>query len=104
MRQFDICRLRQREGQRRPVELIVILQSHLFTDLDTRVTAPLVPMERLPPLHRLRPQFAVGRKQHRLIVDRLSVLSTRDIGAVVGSAIEHEYDIRRALEIVFMGV
>jgi RNase P/RNase MRP subunit p30 len=52
----------------------------------------------------LRPEFQISGKRYRLITDRLSVLARKDIGAVVTSASNREWDIRRALDLVFVGV
>ena len=104
MQQFDIRRLRPAPGTRKSDDLVVILQANLNSDLDTRVVAPLVDLAAFPPIGRLRPTIEHDGKSYRLVADRLSVLAVKNIGARVGSCEEREYDIRRALEIVFMGV
>ena len=104
MRQFDICRLRKATGAKRTTSLVVILQADLLDAVDTCVVAPLVPLDALPAISRLRPEFQVSGKRYRLITDRLSVLARKDIGAVVTSSRDREWDIRRALDLVFVGV
>ena len=104
MRQFDICRLRAGASGRRRTELLVILQANLNSDLDTRVVAPLVTGDALPAIGRLRPTIEFDGRPYRLISDRLSVLHRKSIGACVGSCADNEYDIRRSLDIVFVGV
>ena len=110
MRQFDICRLR---ANTRPIAeaettsrtaFIVILQADLNSDLDTRVVAPLVAEDVLPAIGRLRPTIHHAGRDYRLLSDRLSVLNAKSIGARVGSCADREYDIRRSLDIVFVGV
>ena len=104
MQQFDICRLKGARGATRTAGLVLILQADLMDSLETRVVAPLVPINALPTMAKLRPEFVVEGKRLRLIADRLSVLVRRDIGAVVTSARDREWDIRRALDLVFVGI
>ena len=103
MQQFDICRLRPAPGPRKSTDLVVILQANLNSDLETRVVAPLVGLDAFPPIGRLRPAIEHDGRSYRMIADRLSVLAVKNIGARVGSCEDREYDIRRALDIVFMG-
>jgi hypothetical protein len=104
MRQFDVCRLRNAGRGANATGLVLILQADLMSDLQTCVVAPLVSLEALSAIRKLRPEFEVGGKRYRLICDRLSTLERRHIGAVVGSLKPHEWDIRRALDLVFVGV
>ena len=104
MQQFDVCRLRPIGGAKRAVALVVILQADLRDTVETCVVAPLVPIEALPAIPRLRAQFQISGKRYRLIADRLSVLARKDIGAVVASAKDRKWDVRRALDLVFVGV
>jgi CcdB protein len=104
MRQFDICRLRSASSGKRTTSLVMVLQADLLDTIDTCVVAPLAPSDALPAIHRLRPEFQISGKRYRLITDRLSVLARKDIGAAVTSASNREWDIRRALDLVFVGV
>ena len=104
MQQFDICRLKTARGTTRPAGLVLILQADLMDTLQTRVVAPLVPVNALPAMAKLRAEFIIDGKRLRLIADRLSVLTCNDIGAVVASARGRQWDIRRALDLVFVGV
>ncbi len=104
MRQFDICRLRPAAGTKRTTALVIILQADLLDAVDTCIVAPLVPLDALPALSKLRPEFEFAGKRYRLITDRLSVLTRKDIGTVVASAKDREWDVRRALDLVFVGV
>jgi toxin CcdB len=104
MRQFDICRLRTTGGAKRSTALVIILQADLLDAVDTRVVAPLVPIDAMPALGKLRPEFQVAGKRYRMITDRISVLTCKDIGIVIAAAHDREWDIRRALDLVFVGV
>jgi hypothetical protein len=104
MRQFDICRLRPPTGSKRTAALVIILQADLLDAVDTCVVAPLVLADTLPAIGKLRPEFEVLGKRYRLITDRLSVLARKDIGSVVSQGQDRDWDIRRALDLVFVGV
>lgn len=101
MHQFDICRLKGGGGRAR---FVVILQADLLDEIETRVCAPLSPASEFAGPIKLRPEFEIDGKAYRLVVDRLSVLRRNDIGAVIGSARDRQWDIRRALDLVFVGV
>jgi len=101
MRQFDICRLK---GGGSRARFVVILQADLLDEVETRVCAPLSPAPEFAGPIKLRPEFEIDGKAYRLVIDRLSVLRINDIGAVIGSARDRQWDIRCALDLVFVGV
>jgi hypothetical protein len=104
MRQWDVCRLRTAPRRKGQPALVLILQSDLLDEFGTRVTAPIVSLADLPEVQRLRPEVVIDGVTMRLVMDRLSVLRTQDIGAVVATLRDREYDLRRALDLVFIGV
>lgn len=104
MQQFDVCRLGLAGSTKRAVAMVVILQADLLNAVETCVVAPLVPFDALPAIVQLRPEFENSGERYRLLTDRLSVLARKDIGADVTSAKDRECDIRRALDLVFVGV
>jgi toxin CcdB len=96
MRQFDIVRLKGGH-------LGVILQSDFLDDRETRVVAPLFPSSLIVPTPRLHPIVRVGRRNYLLATEKLTAVLLREVEAVIGSVDNREYEIRRALDIVFMG-
>ena len=97
MRQFDIVRLKG--GQ-----LAVVLQSDLLDDRETRVVAPLFPSSMIKPTPRLHPIVRVRRRSYLLATEKLGAVRRRDVESVIGSIADREYEIRRALDIVFVGI
>jgi toxin CcdB len=97
MRQFDIVRLSDRS-------LAILLQADLLHGTQTRVVAPLLPLSDFESKGRLHPMFRVGRRDYVMAAEKLSAIPFADIGAVITSARDRDYDIRRALDIVFLGV
>jgi toxin CcdB len=104
MQQFDVCRLRSPRRGQNGQGLVVILQADLMDALDSRVVAPLVPIADIPAIAKLRPEFVIAGRKHRMVADRLSVLLRKDIGVTVASLRDRQWDIRRALDLVFVGV
>lgn len=96
MRQFDIVRLHDRK-------LAVILQTDLLDERETRVVAPLLGGKGLKMTPKLHLKISVGNKAYILATEKLSAIEKSEIASIVGSAADHEYDIRRALDIVFSG-
>jgi toxin CcdB len=97
MRQFDIVQLSDRS-------LAVVLQTDLLDELSSRVVAPLLREPTELPESRLHPRFRVGRHEYALLTDRLAAIPSGEITKVVRSAKDREWDLRRALDIVFVGV
>lgn len=104
MRQFDVCRLRLVSKAQATPAFFLVLQADLLDAVDACVVAPVVGVEALPTLGKLRPELMVEGRTYRVIVDRLSVLRRKDIGAAITSAKDREWDIRPALNQVFAGV
>lgn len=100
IRQYDICRLRQRRPN---ADLVACLQADALDEFATRIVAPLVPEAALPHIHRLRPSIPHNSRRLRLIVDRISVIPVSAIGAVIGNCAERSYEIRRAIDLAFTG-
>ncbi len=97
MRQFDIVRLHDKQ-------LAVILQSDLLDERVTRVAAPLIPSKRIKATPKLHISIRVGRQTFILAPEKLSAIERSEIKSVVGTAADRDYEIRCALDLVFIGV
>jgi toxin CcdB len=99
MRQFDVCRLKERGDQ-----LIVVLQHDITDELDTRIVAPLSdrPYRRI--VDRARLPVDLDGNHYVIQIDRLSAIERRAIGAVIGSLATNEQRIKSALDLLFFGV
>ena len=97
MRQFDIVRLR--DGT-----LALLLQADLLSEVNTRIVAPMIEAKRITPIRKLHPSVRVGRRDYVVLVDKLSAIMTAEIRAVVTSRRDQDWDFRRALDLVFVGV
>jgi toxin CcdB len=103
MSRFDICRLRPAGPGSSGPELVVVLQSDLLSDLDTRMVAPLARERDAPPIGKLRPHVTLRGRKYRIVIDRMNVVGVRYLGEVVGSAASLDYEIGRAIDAVFLG-
>jgi toxin CcdB len=97
VRQFDIVELSDRS-------LALLLQADLLDDTLTRVVAPLVKATLLKPTVRLHPIFRIGRHDYVVLMDQLAAIPRNEIGKSLSSMRDREWDIRRALDLLFVGV
>ena len=97
MRQFDIVELSDRT-------LAVIVQSDLLDAMESRVVAPLVKEPSGIPASRMHLKFRVGRHDYVLMPERMGGVIKSEIRRVVQSAKDREWELRRAIDIVFVGV
>lgn len=81
---------------------LVVLSSHLLTDFDDVVVAPLVnDAERA--VAELEIAVEVDGQRLVLVVSELSSLTRRSLKRRAGSLARHEFEIRRALDRLFTG-
>lgn len=96
MRQFDIVRLHDKK-------LAVILQSDLFDERETRLVAPLIALKDVKLTPKLHLKVMVGRKAYVFATEKLSAIERSEVASVIGTLSDRDYEIRRALDIVFSG-
>ncbi|MCC5967803.1 MAG: CcdB family protein [Natronohydrobacter sp.] len=83
---------------------VVNLQSDFLDWADTRVVAPLIPLEDSPPpATHLNPVIALEDRQFVLIVQTMAAVRTSALGPSVGDLSDHQDDITRAVDMVFQG-
>lgn len=101
IRQFDVHANAGAWGDDAPY--ICVLQSHYLDGLDTIVVAPLLRVK-APSTHS-QVAVPVTFAAQPLLVDTslLANIELRTLGRRVGSLIESEYEIRRALDRLFTG-
>jgi toxin CcdB len=96
--QYDLCRLRAGG-------LVVILQSDLLDQLQTRVVAPLVPvssMERV--MASLNPSVTLGEQTYLVMPQLAATLSLAELGEKVGSLAMMHDAIVRAVDALLSGI
>ena len=96
MRQFDVVRIKG--GQ-----LVVLLQSGLLEHLSTRLVVPLLPTSVLQPVPRLHPSIRVEGNDYAMMMELMSPIRAADIVGIVSSALDLEYEIKRAYDMVLGG-
>ena len=85
-------------------QLVLDLQSDLI-DTGSRVVAPLYPVGRGPkPLTRLEPILPIEGRDHVLHTAELAALPAASLRTpALADLSAHDYDIRRALDMLFTG-
>jgi toxin CcdB len=97
MARFDVFRLA--EGT-----LVIDCQADLLDGLNTRVVAPLIPLEGAPtPAKRLNPIFSVEGRDHVLLTQFVATVELRELREKIGTLIEHELEVGNALDMLFSG-
>jgi mRNA-degrading endonuclease toxin of MazEF toxin-antitoxin module len=96
MRQFDVCRLRGRNG------LVVVLQHDRTDELATRLVAPVVETTG-PDIAMLRVALAVEGRPHVVQVDRMAAIRRSDMGEVITNVRHVEDPLKRAIDLLFLG-
>ena len=97
MRQFDIVKLS--DGS-----LAIQIQADLLDATQTRVVAPLLLLKGVKATPKLHPTFEISGNTYLLATEQLGAVLIKDFKMVLASAKDREWDVRRALDLVFMGV
>lgn len=83
---------------------VVNLQSDFLDWADTRVVAPLVPLDHgPPPAKHLNPVFALDDGPFVLVVQSMAAVRASALGHAVGDLSDHQDEITRAVDMVFKG-
>ena len=83
---------------------VVNLQSDFLDWADTRVVAPLVPVDQSPPPARhLNPVITLDDEKFVLIVQSMAAVRVSALGPAVGDLSGHRDEITRAVDMVFQG-
>lgn len=83
---------------------VVNLQSDFLDWVDTRVVAPLVPIDQgPPPAKHLNPVIVLDDGQFVLIVQSMAAVRASALGPATGDLSEHQDVITRAVDMVFQG-
>lgn len=95
MAQFDVCRVRGGG-------LVIDCQANLLDRLPTRFVVPLRPTD-ASVMQRLTPVFAIDGRDYAMFTPLAGAIDVRDIEAIVGSLLVHEYTIKTALDMLISG-
>ena len=101
MRQFDVVE-NPSERSRRHAPFFVILQSHYLTPLDTVIVAPLV-RDASRAISVLDVQITFEGEALALTTGELFSIERNLLRNAIGSVLDHEDAIRRALDRAFTG-
>lgn len=83
---------------------VVNLQSDFLDWADTRVVAPLLPIDQgPPPAKHLNPVITLDDGQFVLIVQSMAAVRASTLGSAVGDLSDHQDEITRAVDMVLQG-
>lgn len=101
LRQFDVFE-NPSAGARGFAPYLVVLSSHLVPGLEDVIVAPVV-NDALHRLGEIELRVEINGEELTLVVSELSTMRGRELRQRVSSLLEHEFDIRRALDRLFTG-
>jgi len=97
MAQFDVYRTTRGEW-------VLDCQADLLASYNSRIVAPLLrPQEAPPIMPRLNPRFHVAGEERVLMIEFLAAVPVAMLGSPVSSLAEHDYAIRRAIDMLITG-
>ena len=98
MAQFDVYRTAGGD-------LFLDCQSEALAHLATRVSVPMVPVDRAPERRaRLNPVFDIGEDPHVMLTQFATAIRQRDLKTRVASLLPHRFDIISAFDMMLTGV
>ncbi len=84
--------------------LALDLQSNLLDGLNTRVVAPLVPIEDVGRFaEKLNPRFTVGEKTYLMMTEHIGALPVKELGPVIADLSAQRDRIVAATDFLFQG-
>ena len=84
--------------------VVVNLQSDFLDWLDTRLVAPLAPLDQSPPpAQYLNPVFTLKGGKFALIIQSRAAVPTAALGGAVADLSAQQNEITRAIDMVFRG-
>ncbi len=103
MRQFDVVENKSPDTSDQ-VPYLLLLQADLFSELETRVVAPLISADRYGPrLDWLNPTVHVGKNEYVVSMAELAGVPASIIGDPVASAESKRHEVISALDFLFTG-
>ena len=102
MKQYDVCST-SGPGIAGGARLVLVLQHRLLSDLDTVVVAPLFRASELDAVRQLRPTVSIEAGDYVIAIDRMASLPRRLLGKAVANLSPMDYEIRKALDLIFSG-
>ena len=103
MRQFDVVPSPQADRGIAPY--VLILQSDLLTDLDTRLAAPFLAPDRFQPIRHLNPVFEFDQGSWMLATQMMAAVPVAELtGEVVASLASERDAVIRAVDFLLAGV
>ena len=102
MRQFDVY-TNPSERSREIIPFVLVLQSHLLSDLPTVVVAPMLLAEGRQTYTQISAVIRFQERNYVVSVAELAAIEVRVLGKVVGNLTDSEDLVRRALDRLFTG-
>lgn len=100
--QFDIC-ANPGSSTANDAPFVCVMQSHYLDGMDTVMVAPMIRGQALATSTQVVVPVVFDDETYVLDLALMASLERRDLRSPVGSLLDMEYDIRRALDRLFTG-
>lgn len=102
IRQFDVCRLQdKRSGS--PGRLVLILQHDVLDQFDTRIVAPLVPVDDSFTMRHAVVMVEIAGAQYAVAMQLMSSVPVRELGPRILNLDGQQAVFKRAIDLLFLG-
>jgi toxin CcdB len=102
VRQFDVC-ANPSSSTASDAPFVCVLQSHYLDGMDTVMVAPMIRGQAGATNTQVVVPIAFGGETYLLDVALMASIEGRNLRKSVGSVLDREFDIRRALDRLFPG-
>ena len=100
--QFDVCAVDDPAGAKSR-RLAVVLQHGVLGDLTTRIVAPLLPIGERYAMDRAAIIVEILGDSYVVAIHLMGAVPVRSLSAPLASLRDHEFSLKRAVDLVFFG-
>lgn len=99
MARFDVCRNPDGPGY------LLDCQADLFSNIDTRLVVPLLPIEAAPPrVARLNPIFEISGQPHMMLTQSAAAVPVHILPPAITSLAAQDFTIINAWDMLLTGI
>ncbi len=84
--------------------LVLVLSDPQIADTGAVVVAPLLDPDGFPLAPGLNPVLRIDRMDLALATEQMAAIPVKELGAQIGTCIEHEYPVANAINRLFFGI
>jgi hypothetical protein len=91
-------------SSRKAYPYLIVLQHDRAETVLTVVTAPVAPWTKLLSASRMHPEISIDNGRYVILIEQLAAVARRAVGRTIATAEAKDYEITRALDMLFTGI